>query len=494
MVYRGAFQGNLHRSLLASLHGLEELYLDDNTLQVIHHKAFAHMSRLRVLSLRDNFLPCLTECDIVVMSSRLASLEILDLSGNVMSESAGIIEFSKELYPKLTRLNLSGNRIRRLTSDMFGVLAHLRELDLSDNPLQILEANSLDSLSHLQTLSFDNCRFLTKIPDFFFAELTRLQRLSLRGCSLKQLGSALSNIKNLLFLDLSQNGLSQISSQAGKKPEFFGQKLEQLDLSFNELENCDFLLGSNSTNLRRLTMNHNRISSFLPSDFLQLFSLQFLDLSHNHLTSLTVDEDFLNLTNRLVSLDFTGNPIYCDCDINALSAWMRSKHRKLPNVDNIRCVGPPTARGELLTEVMTSATHHCNRGVIAEQKTVSTGLATAIFVCVVIFAVCIFLVLLLCCCQTFNATCLHRDVKHERFVTSADHDDVNVSGFEELSVSGISDNRVKESDDVQSTSSDIRCYALTSFIGRKPQRDNEALSSQPESPLMSNVFETDADM
>ena len=480
----GAFQGYLHRPLLAPLHNLEELYLDDNSLQVVHHKSFAHLSHLRVLSLRNNFLPCLTECDVIAMSARLPSLETLDLSGNVLSETAGVISFSKQFFPKLKRVYLRGNRIARLNSDMFDDAPHLQVLDLSENPIQSADANSLSFLKHLQDLKLENCRLLREFPTNFFSKLDQLERLSVRGSALKTI-SGLELNKNLRYLDLSQNFLTS------KTTHILSESVEHLDLSFNQLQDASFLLHSKLTSLRSLILSNNRLTSFNSRYFLRFSSMKILDLSHNDLTSITVDEYFSNATGRLDVLDISGNPFYCDRFINGLARYMRKNRGQIAVLQQVRCAGPPEKKGEKLIEVVTSPLREC--GDVIDRKPANSGLALGIFVCVMVFAVCMFLVLMLYCCHTVTRTCSSSDVKHERFMTSSEQDDVTLSVCGDLASSSAPENNIKVIDDVD-RSSVSRCIPLTSLAGKRSQGESEALSSRLDSPLMANVFESDSNI
>ena len=92
----GLFQGMLHRHFLSPVsEHLHKLYLDDNELHTIHHKAFSNMYKLTELSLRGNFLACVTECGYVQMSPPLPALETLDASDNSISDAAAYLLFNK---------------------------------------------------------------------------------------------------------------------------------------------------------------------------------------------------------------------------------------------------------------------------------------------------------------------------------------------------------------------------------------------------------------
>ena len=197
----------------------------------------------------------------------------------------------------------------------------LQELTIRDGVSG--ELSVLSGLAHLQSLtvtgtpvSSEEFRIISTLP--------KLERLTLSDCGLSSV-SGLENLTNLVYLDLSNNTIRNISSLSSLK------KLTEVYLQHNVLTELTSLSGLAS--IRTLDISYNTISDLSPIGSLsalawldagnnqlttaahaaKLTSLEYLCLSYNQLESVS---ELAALTG-LTQLDISNNTV---TDISALAA------------------------------------------------------------------------------------------------------------------------------------------------------------------------------
>ena len=351
-----------------SLHGLKyrtfenltllnELLLDNNNLGVIIPEYFAGMESLRVLSLRNN--------------------HIRDIDTSRYSWNISI----KALF-------LSGNDLTTLQPYIFYGLSNLEFLDLSDNMfLYNFEIDSSTGLEKLRILDISNsflgylslytpvlssCKISTRenagltVPGDFFMHAKALEHVeiiaSLSYWTLALAREMLFNgLTNLTRLYMRKNHFKQLPPKL-----FHGlYSLQILDLQDNEIIFLDFDFFRDLKSLRSLNLRLNKIIQ-LPL-LIDLHLLTHLDLDGNQLTYLE-DNAFgnmsslthLSLANNLLvtfnkttfqlpassnmSLDLSGNPLACNCDLIWLPEWLRGSVRILKEYKMLCSTAPPSLK------------------------------------------------------------------------------------------------------------------------------------------------------
>ncbi|XP_026650833.2 transforming growth factor beta activator LRRC33 [Zonotrichia albicollis] len=202
----------------------EELFLDDNTIQVLGNASLLLYPHLWHLSVTRNRL------ELIEPGAFLSSqgLEVLSLTDNLLFTNYSLTAAALSALPALRMLDLAGNQLRE---DMVSVL--------------VSNLSSLESLSVARNI-------IMRLDSSTFTNLTELLELNLE--------------KNYIFeIDNAFEGL---------------QRLQRLNLAYNYLP-C--LVGFDLTKLRVLNLSNNIIEWFLSMEIDDLFELEVLDLSHNRL-------------------------------------------------------------------------------------------------------------------------------------------------------------------------------------------------------------------
>lgn len=149
----------------------------------------------------------------------------------------------------------------RLQSDAFLGLTLLRSLAVMDVSMVALDRSVLRGMPRLRQLQFQGR--INAITLDAFAEVPKLERLSLRNCTLRALSmDAFYALYGLQFLDLSHNLLSSIP------PGLLDQqtRLRELDLSHNRLtELPDGFMSSLPVKMVRVDRNPWRCSCAMRS-------------------------------------------------------------------------------------------------------------------------------------------------------------------------------------------------------------------------------------
>ncbi|XP_028255228.1 amphoterin-induced protein 2-like [Parambassis ranga] len=178
------------------------------------------------------FLPSVAPCppycfcasDIISCSGRNLSVLPFDLPSYAarldLSHNALValhVDWISHMFERLTTLVLSKNSISRIEINVFTVTPHLLHLDLSSNHLTVLNSSVFTGLKELkELLLFGN--WIVQINPGSFRDLHSLQKLYLSANRLTAFPLGLyeepEGPRNLTFLDLSYNRLSEVPIQS----------------------------------------------------------------------------------------------------------------------------------------------------------------------------------------------------------------------------------------------------------------------------------------
>ncbi|XP_069830043.1 transforming growth factor beta activator LRRC33 [Dendropsophus ebraccatus] len=289
---------SLHEDSLQRYPDLNNLSLKSNHLSFIDVNAFRHTSKLEALSLQDNTI--LTKYTFVSLDLRSAeSLRWLDLSRNALNED--MVSTLVRNVTTLEYLNLDYNVIMRLDSSSFKGLRNLKELSLQWNYIYEIGKGTFDNLVNLRTLNLA----YNLLPCIVGFGVTQLQVLNLSYNHIEWFFSREVDVEfQLQKLDISHNHLL-----------FFpflpkNHHLHTLLLSDNKMKFYSKHFNENSSFTDFLVLENNRSSittvylwsDFIPSD---LSTLNIVDISRNQFDYLP--DDFLSAMSSMSYLKLNWN-------------------------------------------------------------------------------------------------------------------------------------------------------------------------------------------
>ncbi|NWW02909.1 NRROS regulator, partial [Oreocharis arfaki] len=183
------------------------------------------------------------------------------------------------LYPQLWHLSLARNQLELIEPGAFLSSQGLQVLSLTDNLLftnYSQTAAALSALPALRTLDLAGNQLTQEMVSVLVSNLSSLESLSVaRNIIMRLDSSAFTNLTQLLELNLEKNYIFEIDNA------FEGlQRLQRLNIAYNYLP-C--LVGFSLTQLKVLNVSNNIIEWFLTLESDDFFELEVLDLSHNRL-------------------------------------------------------------------------------------------------------------------------------------------------------------------------------------------------------------------
>lgn len=264
-------------SRFQELHSLRQLDLNGNSISSIDESAFQGIGdTLEELLLEVN---AITNFPTGALSG-LQMLENLSATGFDLSTS-GLPSGALANLNQLTQLNLRNNKLHLLAADVLsGQVNSLRELVLDSNSFSSIPTSALASLLALDTFSMvGNTALISITANAFY------------GLHLKS-------------LDLSQNGLSSIDSEA-----FIGLEstLEYLSMRSSQLRDNMLPPLQHLSSLREVDLSSNAIANIPSQMFLQMPLIEVLELHQNQLHTITGTT--LAGLSQLHMLDLSGNSL-----------------------------------------------------------------------------------------------------------------------------------------------------------------------------------------
>ncbi|XP_028838044.1 leucine-rich repeat and fibronectin type-III domain-containing protein 4 [Denticeps clupeoides] len=204
------------------------------------------------------------------------------------------------------------------------------ELRLADNFLLEVGGADFANMTGLVDLTLSR-NTIHALRPLVFADLESLRSLHLDANRLTAVGPQdLTGLLNLQHLIINNNQLTDISAEAF---DDFLLTLEDLDLSYNNLRKVPWESIQNMASLHTLNLDHNLIDQIAEGSFSELYKLSRLDMTSNRLQTLPPDPLFSRSQigaisptpyNPIISLNFGGNPLHCNCEL----LWLRRLIRK----------------------------------------------------------------------------------------------------------------------------------------------------------------------
>ena len=287
------------------------------------------MTKLEELYLQNNPIQLPLKCQDF---DEMHGIRILDMSnGRIMHLPGAFGKFSN-----LTYMNLSNNNIQTISTSLTSRLAKLKTLDLSGNPINLQESDDLFmSLHALETLRLRGCS-RRHVTMEFLQSLSNLRELKLAHCKVHILEPAsFSHMKSLEYLDLSGNHMIL------KKADFDGitDTVTTLKIGNGNYTKYPTTIFQPFKNLRNIYIDENEIASLHSASFAGMTQ----ENVHVHLENNRISEisplvlegarrpivlylagnplpnlDFLNTAPckfQLATIDVTGIDVACSCEL-----------------------------------------------------------------------------------------------------------------------------------------------------------------------------------
>ena len=176
---------------------------------------------------------------------------------------------------EITELSLNDKNITSLkTGDFHGL--NLGNLYLENNQLTMLPEDIFDGLPSLVNLQLEGNQ-LTALPEGVFDELSSLKTLNLTGNQLVTLPEEIFNRLDLLWIDLRDNQLTELSLGV-----FGGQSsMTSINLQNNQLTALPNGVFDGLSSLTTISLQNNQLANLPNGIFEGLSSLTMLNLSGN---------------------------------------------------------------------------------------------------------------------------------------------------------------------------------------------------------------------
>lgn len=339
------------------------------------------------------------QCDLVNYDTLMRTLdkysqETLDLL-YINNSSVKTIEDSSFANLKIHNLQLSGCQIQTISPTAFkGLEPYLRHLSLQENRIDEIPTASLEGLINLTLLDLSRNR-ISRVPDDAFVSLYNLQtikladnnltlsknafrglenslkNLNLKGTNQKSLPECIRDLKNLAFLDLAQNILSELPGSSGHIFQGLGS-LTALNLERNVIQSLgESTFDGVKNTLSSLSLLNNLLIDYPTVAISKLPELRVLDLGFNLITEIPNDAFLANPSLTLLALD--GNPIetipkkafthlnttmrglslggrhlQCDCRIRWVIEWIKNGDLQVTSRERNPqfCASPPNLKNK----------------------------------------------------------------------------------------------------------------------------------------------------
>jgi len=243
---------------------LLKLDVGNNQITQIPH-TLINMPYLSVLNLANNQIWELPE-DFGRLAYSLTTINVANNKLDKLPASIGNLT-------RCTEMNFANNKIYELPVTMSGC-RRLETLNVSNNQIQFCDV--LKEMSFLLWLDMSS----NSIENFPEADLANLEYLDLSRNKLDTMPEKLKAMKMLKRFHMAHNGVTRLLDELGE-----GQLIEEIDLSYNNLEGDITFDFQKIRMIQKLNLAHNEIKSLNPT-IIKMEYLRELNLSHNKFVTL----------------------------------------------------------------------------------------------------------------------------------------------------------------------------------------------------------------
>ncbi|XP_059057262.1 toll-like receptor 6 [Achroia grisella] len=317
----------VNSSDFANLYVLNQLLLDGNRITKIDLRSFENITKLHDLGLSGNHLSEVPEA-----IKTLRFLIYLDLSMNRITKvSTSNFKSLDDLY----RLQLAGNKIENISNDTFVTLPSLQILNLASNNIDQIDDGAFLSNKQLKEIRLDG----NKLIDLKGIFTNQQSLIWLNVSNNKLLCFDYSYIPtNLEWLDMNGNNIETIADAYSFKKYC---NIKMLNVSYNKIKSIDEF--SFPSSIETVVLNNNYIEKINPGTFLQKYNLSKVMLYSNKMKTLQTGSFAISTVSKdkdLPEFYVSENPFVCDCTMKWLQTINQLSDRQLPRVidlESVRC-------------------------------------------------------------------------------------------------------------------------------------------------------------
>ncbi|XP_053388918.1 carboxypeptidase N subunit 2-like [Mercenaria mercenaria] len=295
---------------------LDTLYLMSNGIRSLSKMVLQRMNTLLLLTLDSNLL---AELELPVMK-RLKELRVNHNRLRGMPDFCLNKSSSETEVGSLTRLHLSYNQISVLSSKSFKCLPKLTQLKVKGNIISLLPNEMFSSVKYIELFDVSlNTGHRARIePRALWSKTLRSLTTGFDGSAKSIFDSIEDTFRNLpRFEGLSINHINMLNLTDKAISTLF---LPLPGLKHFECYSCRIsqypsIFLKNESLLEHISLQANFIETISDSTFRNKPYLKYLNLGMNklsHLKKSSLSDAFLN---SLDTLDLSGNPYTCDCDL-----------------------------------------------------------------------------------------------------------------------------------------------------------------------------------
>ena len=325
-----------------------EFMLDHSDIDRMPSNLFSGFTDLRTLSLKRNKIIEISDNTFLPLT-KLTSLWISD--NNLLYCVNPLLS---GLASTLVDLDESRNRIKRFSSECTDGLDHLRNIELTNNILgkRGLLRNTFTG-RNIKSIQLDKNR-LTSLANNIFNNLSSIVKIWLRD-------NALNNVEVGCFQGLTSLSTLRLSNNPQLGPHIDNLQIALsnvpnlliLDLSSCGIERLPVTLLRSLAKLQRLVLTNNAISSWEPEFFLNQMNLAFLYLRRNKIV--TINSTAVQYLPSLREIYLDSNPFSCSCNIRDLRDWILNGRFYVDidvyNKKSYACASPNKVKGVPLLDV-----------------------------------------------------------------------------------------------------------------------------------------------
>ncbi|XP_055316130.1 protein artichoke-like [Sitodiplosis mosellana] len=214
-------------------------------------------------------------------------LKRFNVSHNNLTE---VHEYLFENTTQLKEVDFSHNQIKKLHKLTFSKVPKLSTINISHNQIYKIDSGLFSGLSDLEELNLSDNKFV-EIPEDTFLKNSKLKTLNLKNNPIKRLDCGIIQLLNGTALGIVN---------------MLGESIRELDLSGNMLGKVNGTAFHDLDSLERLNVSETNLAFAAGSNpFEHLNKLEYLDMSHNNLTTLNVS--LLSTLSNLEEFGAAGN-------------------------------------------------------------------------------------------------------------------------------------------------------------------------------------------